>query len=99
MKKSIVLLLILVVLGFSGCLQKTGENTAATNNATVTPVTGDNITASNTVPASPLTGNNTISTEAISSDIESISKEVAGIDTNVSENTITPLTESDLAID
>lgn len=89
MKKPIVLLLILVVLGFSGCLQKTGENTEATNNATVTSVTGDNITA----------GNQTISTATISSDIDSISKEVAGIDTNVSENTITPLTESDLTID
>lgn len=80
MKKPIVLLLILVVLGFSGCLQKSGENTAATNNATVTPVTGDNITASNTVPASQETaGNLTISTATISSDIESISKEVQAL--------------------
>lgn len=95
MKKPIVLLLILVVLGFSGCVQKTGEDTAATNNATVG--TGDNITGSNTVPATA--GNLTISTETISSDIESISKEVANIDTNDSENKITPLTEADLTID
>ncbi|MDO8727830.1 MAG: hypothetical protein Q7J35_17375 [Candidatus Methanoperedens sp.] len=80
MKKSIVLLLIIVVLGFSGCVQKTGENTAVTNNEG----TGDNLTTS---------------TATISSDIESISKEVAGIDTNTSENTITPLTEADLTID
>ena len=95
MRKSIVLLLILVVLGFSGCVQKTGENNAATNNKTVG--TGDNITASNTVPATA--GNPTISTATISSNIESISKEVASIDTNDSENTITPLTEADLTID
>lgn len=95
MKKPLVLLLILVILGFSGCLQKTGENTAA-----VTPETGDNITDSNNVPASSGTaGDPTISAATISSDIESISKEVAGIDTNVSENTITPLNESDLTID
>ena len=79
MKKLIVLLLIAVVLGFSGCLQ----NPAATNNATVTPGTG----------------NLTISTATISSDIESISKEVASIDTNDSGNAITPITDVDMTID
>jgi PBP1b-binding outer membrane lipoprotein LpoB len=99
MKKLIVLLLILVVLGFSGCLQKTEQN-PATNNATVTPGTGNNITATNTVPASPGTsGNLTISSATISSDIESISKEVASVDTNVSGNTITPINDTDLTVD
>ncbi|MCZ7381438.1 MAG: hypothetical protein O8C64_07710 [Candidatus Methanoperedens sp.] len=90
MKKLIVLLLILVILGFSGCLQKTEP---ATNNTS-----GTGITASITVPAGPGTaGNLTISAAAISSDIENISKEVASIDTNYTG--ITPINDTDLTVD
>jgi PBP1b-binding outer membrane lipoprotein LpoB len=89
MKKLIILLLlILVVSGFSGCLQKTEP---ATNNTT-----GTGVTASVTVPAGPAS-NLTISAATISSDIESISKEVTSIDTNGTG--ITPLNDTDLTVD
>jgi hypothetical protein len=89
MKKLIALLLLLIVLSFSGCVQKTGP--AAIN---ATP----GITASNTVTAVPGTvGNLTISASTISGDIESISKEVASIDTN--STGITPLNDTDLTVD
>lgn len=91
MKKSIILLLIFVVLLFSGCVQKTGEKTAATNNAG----TGDNIEGSNNLPV--IAENLTTGTETISSEIDSISKELASIDTN--DTSIKPLTEADLITD
>ncbi|MCX9026296.1 MAG: hypothetical protein OIN85_09410 [Candidatus Methanoperedens sp.] len=89
MKKLIVLLLlILVVSGFSGCLQKTEP---ATNNTT-----GTGVTASITVTAGPGTAGN-LSAATISSDIESISKEAASIDTN--DTGITPINDTDLTVD
>jgi len=91
MKKPIVLLLILVlfvVSGFSGCLQKTGP---AANNTS-----GTGITPTITVTAGPGTAGN-LSAATISSDIESISKEVASLDTNGTG--ITPLNDTDLTVD
>ncbi len=91
MKKLIILLLILVlfvVSGFSGCLQKTGP---AANNTS-----GIGITPTITVPAGPGTASN-LSAATISSDIESVSKEAASIDTN--DTGITPLTDADLTVD
>ena len=84
MKKILTLLLILSVLVFYGC---------STKEAAVTPG-ADNVTA----PASQAAaGNPSTSAASISSDIESISKEAAGIDIN--DTGIKPLTDADITVD
>ncbi|MFH1588966.1 MAG: hypothetical protein ABIB43_00160 [archaeon] len=83
MKKIIVLILVLLILGLFGCSQKTGQDLEVKDNTTVTQETD----------------NSEINTTTISSDIESISKEIANIDTSDSGDAITPITDADITFD
>jgi len=93
MKKSFVLLLVLVISGVYGCAQKTNQDLVATSNATVS------VGITNGGAFVPTTETAEISASTISSDIESITQEVASIDINETGDAITPINDDDLTID
>ena len=106
MKKIIALLLIGIVIATFGCVQQappaatgTDANAAAPAGTTVTAPSTAETGTTTTAPPTTIDTALTPANSALISDIESIAKEIANVNTADDENAITPITADDIATD